>query len=969
MFKFASRRALLRTSALVCSLVVGLASTGASAQVRAQAFDIPAQSLANALRDYGRAADQQLIFTEDLVRGRRSGGLKATLDRDVALDRLLVGTDLTWKRAPSGGIMILRRAADRPQDVAAAGNAGVEVIDEIIVVGSRLARAKDGPAPVTIIERDAIDRLGSSNVADVLNYLPQQSFSLNEAFNVSGERRVQLRGLGAGTTLVLINGRRTVVGASAVSRSAFDLNTIPLAAVERVEVLADSASAVYGADAVGGVVNIVLKTSLDRPVLEGSYGAAQGGGEETRVSFSTGGRTDRARGAITVDYFKRDPLYGATRDYIANADYRRFGGVDRRVLTANPGNICAVSGNLPGLSTPCAAVPAGSTGVGLTPANFTATAGQQNLDSLARFRSIVPESRRYSATASGSYDLTAGTTLFAEFMYSDRYDDMTNVRRSVSRGLVPAANPFNPFGVPVLASYLLTGLPSNKSFSHETAYRETVGLKGRVWSWDWELALLGAQSDADYETRGNIDAARVTAALAAANPALALNVFQDGPGGSFALLNSLLADPSANASSKTSDAWQVGGFARGDLFQLPAGAAQAVVGAEWRRESISYQSQSLVLASDGAKREASSAYAELRLPILDAEAATLGDIAVTVAGRYDHYSDFGGTFNAQYGVEWRPVPNLLVRASYGESFRAPGLFELYTPRTISRNFFVTTRDPRRGGELISGDLFGGGNPDLDAETSTSASVGLVWTPDLPGRPRVSASYWRIEQDQRVVTGFSADTVLANEANLPGRVVRAAPSAADLAAGRPGRVLTVDNSLLNLGSLKTSGLDMAASARFDLPFGEVSPSVAATWVETYQAADFVTSPVIQRVGVANLAGSIPEWKIVGSLGWRRGGLEVTATVRHISGYDDAASNGVRNGLKVDPYTLVDLQAGFDVEDLWADAGGLTRGVKLRVGATNLFDQAPSFSDLTQVGYDPSQADLRQRFVYASVSKAF
>ncbi|MEJ1964469.1 MAG: TonB-dependent receptor [Gammaproteobacteria bacterium] len=1006
--------------AAICLSIVSLSiAQNVEAAIR-KATSIPAQDLAVALQALARDRDLQVVYRSELVGALRTQGAAGELTTTEALTLLLRGTGLTYSfigeqavtivpasvpeasragstgvdRAPSAPAPVSMGAADpsgeagnsprfwdrfrlaqaNPNeataiDAASRGKSKPASVEEIVVVGSRLAQPKDGgAAPVTIFDRDKIDALGVASIADVLNYLPQQSFSLPEWQNPGGARRVQLRGLASGTTLILINGRRVVPGAVGSASNYFDLNTIPLAAVERIEVLADSASAVYGADAVGGVVNIVLKSNIERPVLDLTYGTAEGGAAERRASLSVGGHTARAHGSILWDYFKRDPLLGSDRDRTSNADFTRFGGIDRRATTADPGNICSVDGsNLPGLPAPCAAVPAGSTGVGLTPASFLATAGHRNLDTPRRYAALVPESRRYSLMASGTYDLTDRIAAFGEFIYSDRTDTLLGQPPSVSGGLVPATNPFNPFGVAVRADFLLTGLPETSGPGHETATRTVAGLKGAFGSWAWELSLLDSRSNGEYANAGTIDAARLSAALAASAPSLALNVFEDGRGGSAALLSSLVAVPLKT--TYASDSVQAGGFVRGDLFTLPAGALQVVGGAEWRHEAIGASSPTtgLDLTTDEAKRDSSSAYAEARVPLIGGGGVPLiREVVLTLAGRYDNYSDFGNVFNAQYGAEWRPVSTLLIRASHGDAYRAPGLTDLFKPQ--QGPFPGTTLDPRRGYQSFTAVSTVGGNPNLDPETSSSSTIGMVWTAQFAGHPRFSASYWRIEQDRRIQTAVNMTTILANESYFPERVVREAPTAADVAAGWPGKVVSVDASLINGGRLETSGIDFEASARFDTSFGGISPAISATRVQKYTAADFPSTPFVERVGIANYSGTVPRWRATGSLGWARGGVNLTATARYTGSYADSTFN-VANGGHVESQTLIDLQAAVDFEELLGRGSGMARGVVVRVGASNLFDKEPPYSDVLGNGFDSTQTSLRQRFVYVSLSKAF
>ncbi|MEJ1964649.1 MAG: TonB-dependent receptor [Gammaproteobacteria bacterium] len=1004
-------------AALTLSLVAGIAPGIAAADLASSLrFDIAPQSLPSALLKFSEQAGVQVASAGEVIEGKSSAGVVGTFVARSALAKLLSGTQLAYEvidsntvaiRAAPGGRaagsenVMPRDAGARPGVTASAGGGiwsrlhlaqadgqGTESeasgnedspsrgkplqLEEVVVAGSRLARhADEGPAPVTVFDREKIDAMGVSTVADVLNYLPQQSFSFNDGLNANGARNVQLRGLANGTTLILINGRRTVPGAGGVTGGVFDLNIIPLAAVDHVEVLADSASAVYGADAVGGVVNIVLKSSIEKPVVDASYGTADGGAAERRFSFSTGGHSEHAQGSFVVDYFRRDPLFGAARDVSSNADFRRYGGVDRRVLTSNPGNICAASGNLPGLSTPCAAVPAGSTGVGLTPASFAATAGQQNLTSLRQWADLVSEAERYSAMASGTFQLSDSIEAFADLLYTDRTETQPLTYRTVSNGLVSASNPFNPFGVPVRANFLLDGLPLPGNVGHEKDYSETLGLRGRLSSWDWELSVLGAQSSQTYQTYGNIDATRLAAALSASNPSQALNVFQDGPGGSFALLSSLVSDPSTNAAAKTSDQYQVAGFVRGELWHIPGGPIQLVTGGEWRKEALSYVNPTAAVLDGDARRTSSSAYAELQVPVLgrDTGRLVLRDISLTLAGRYDDYSDFGDTFNAQYGLEWRPVSTLHLRASHGDSFRAPGLYLLHSPRVLEAGSNFSNGDPHRNLEPFVADWVYGGSVHLGPETSTSSSMGLVWTPDFVLEPRLNATFWRIEQDQRIVQGSNTLALIANEALFPDRVIRAPRTPQDIAAGLPGKIIFIDTSLMNLGSLETSGVDFGVSGAIDTAVGKFLPSLTATRVQTYKAADYPTVPAVERVGVASTMGSIPRWKAVGSLSWNRRGIGVTSAVRYTSSYADAASNNIRNGMTVESQTLVDFQAALDMQQILGATSGLSQGLRIRLGAMNLFNRRAPFSDLFGYGFDPAQGDIRQRFVYVALSKAF
>jgi iron complex outermembrane recepter protein len=982
---------------------LALAAAAASAEEPAQKqikLAIQSQTLRDALNEWAQQTGFQLIFaTSEETSQIVSPSVTGTLSAEAALSRLLAGTKLTYEWIGETSVAIREiarpvgststrmpeasRAApirlaqlegaqpaspqsvtsERPLSDARSGEdfANNARIGEIIVAGSRLRRPSEGPAPVTIFNRSRIEQLGVTNVADVLSYFPQQPFSTNEQTNFGGAREVRLRGLATGTTLVLLNGRRTVTSALQGGRNYFDLNTIPLAAVERIEVLSDSASAVHGADAVGGVINVVMKSSTE-PSASIYYGASDGGAEERRASATIGHSGDRVRASVVLDYFDRGSLMGTERSRAADQDFRRFGWNDTRSTTANPGNVSSLTAaNLPGLPSRTAAVPAGSTGVGLTPSSFLGTAGQTNLESLGKFASLVPESERRSAAGFLEVSLTNRIDAFAEFLYSKRDDTSFGLPPSLSNRTVPASNAFNPFGTSVAVNYLLTGIGPTETIAEAESYRGVSGVRGAFRSWDWEVAVLATKEDGSIFTANQLDATRVQGALASSDPAQALNVFQDGPGGSPEFLRFLVAVPIVNGDS--SKASQAGAFVRGELLALPAGEVSAVLGAEWREEKIHFESLP-TLAMD-ADRKSSSVYSELRVPILGADIRTrmLDSLILTLAGRYDDYSDFGGTFNPQYGLEWKMFPQLLLRGSYGTSFRAPSLFQLYQP---GRSIASQVEDPMRSGQRVPVTIRLSGNPNLDPEESTSQTFGFVLTALESTALKLAASWWKVEQDQRVQT-LNATQLLAAETFFPDRVLRNAPTLADVAVGRPGSLVSLDLTNVNFGSLETSGVDVQLSASFATPRGQVVPTVLATWVDEFRVIDLPGTPAVERVGVATAQQTIPKWRSSATLAWVTDAASVAVSGRYVPAYDDVAS-GVRNGLEVGSQTLIDLDVSVTLGEVFRTQSWL-QGFTIRAGVKNIADEEPPFSTVTGQGYDPSQADLRQRFAYMTLSKAF
>jgi iron complex outermembrane receptor protein len=406
---------------------------------------------------------------------------------------------------------------------------------------------------------------------------------------------------------------------------------------------------------------------------------------------------------------------------------------------------------------------------------------------------------------------------------------------------------------------------------------------------------------------------------------------------------------------------------QGDLLTLPAGTVHAVIGGEWRNEEMHYDSvQSSVNQGIDHGRDVGAGFVEIEIPIAGeiSKPRTQG-LALNLAARYDHYSDFGESINPQFGIRWRPLESLLLRASYGTSFRPPSLFELYTPVVMPTN--VPVRDPARGNELVQVTFISGGNPALEALDGDSFTAGFVLSPSaIPGL-KALATYWKVHQDNRV-TVIPFGLILGNEAVFSDRVTRAEPTAQDIAAGRPGRLMQVDITRVNFGSLDTSGVDLQLGYDVETRLGKFSPIVAATWVGKYDSVDLPSTPVVTRIGVANTLGAIPRWKVSGTLAWERGPLGLAASANWIPAYRDANLLGPINR-QIGSQTLVDVSATLRLEE-WLGEASFWSGIRVEAGCRNVFDKEPEFAEIGfNYGFDPSQSDLTQRFGFVRVSKSF
>jgi iron complex outermembrane receptor protein len=287
------------------------------------------------------------------------------------------------------------------------------------------------------------------------------------------------------------------------------------------------------------------------------------------------------------------------------------------------------------------------------------------------------------------------------------------------------------------------------------------------------------------------------------------------------------------------------------------------------------------------------------------------------------------------------------------------LYELYLPR-ISAQSRVT--DPARG-EVAAVTFTLGGNRELEPVTARSLTAGVVFSPDSALNWNISADWWRIDLENRVVS-VPPQLMLANEALFRDRIVRDQPSE----AGRPGVLRSIDSSRINVGGIDTAGVDLAIRADFLTEFGRFTPELQATWFDRFKSTDVPGQAPVERVGLASELGSILDWRAILSLRWRRGVWGAGLAARYTPSYDDAVA-GVRTGRTIAEQILLDVQASLDLGALYGSESRLG-GLRLWAGAVNVFDEAASFADVGDLaGFDSSQGELKQRTYYMRLEKQF
>lgn len=971
------RQGIVARSALVGALawlaLIVVASAGAQDSGKKYPFDIPRQPLTRTLEQLFAQVGVSYGYSPDTTEQEEMqvGPLRGEYTIDEALTELLRSTGLTFSWINSRNIAIVRappapKIATPPPKPRAArrvttgtpheDEAEDRILEEVFIERSRVRNLPAPTAAGVVLDRKAIERTGVTTIMELLKLIPQQPFLRPDGFRSNGAQYAELRGLGPDTTLVLINGHPAFASAASFSVNAFDLNQLPLSAVERVEVQLDSISVRHGANAIGGIINVVLRDDIADPSVEIRYGDAAGGGQQRQAAISAGYAGEDARAALILDYRDVAPLLGAQRDLWRNQDYRRYGSSDLRSTISSPGNVMALDGSLGGLGAPFAAIPEHTAGSITQLSEFLPF--QLNHESLLQYAPIVAEDRRASAVASAQANVTPDLVAAADLMVVDRRITFASLP-SLWSATVPETNPYNLFGEPVLVTGLVEGVDPLRVTTDLLLIRGAASLRGKVKNWNWELSLLRSEEDAEQRIDNVLDPVQLALAIADPDPTRTLNLLGPGPAASPEVLASVLAPPDIDTFA--TDATQLLGVVNGDLFSVPAGRVSAVLGTEWRKETVQFDS---LLGSFA--REVAGGFAELRLPLLDErmQLPAARELTVTVAGRFDRYTDFGEIFSPQYGLLWRPFQQVGIRATYGRSFRPPSLYELYLPRVPDQTLIF---DPRRDGETYLAMQLSGGTRALQATRGESFAAGIDFTPQAIEPLKLSATYWHVMMDDRVIA-LNPIFVVTHESQLADRVLRAEPTAADLAAGLPGRVLQIDVTRLNFGRLTTSGIDVGASYAFDSAAGHFAADAKATWIDEYQALDMPGVPAADRVNVANSLGTIAKWRAIASLDWRRGALGATTYLRYIPSYDDTR-DGVLNGRTIPSQTFLDLQLSVDLGQLMGGAA-LLRGVELAAGASNALDQEPHFAEVNGIqGYDTSQGDLKGRFWYLRLGKTF
>jgi iron complex outermembrane receptor protein len=857
-------------------------------------------------------------------------------------------------------------------------------VEDVVVTGTSIRGVAPVGSSVRPIGQEELQATGVVSTADIVRALPQfislgaqegqGGTTQNAAANVTQGTGINLRGLGTGSTLVLLNGRR--LAPSGVDWQFNDVGMFPSGALQRVEVVPDGASAIYGSDAIAGVVNFIFQTRFDGAKTTVSAGAADGVDQWT-VGQTFGKVWDSGDVFFAYEHFDRGPLAASDRDFLS-ADLRPFGGPDRRVNFSNPGTI-VVSGVT-------YAIPRGQNGVGLTAGQLVA--GTSNLSDPAATRDYLADQERDSFVFSArqnigdrlqvSYDGFYGKRAFLNRGGSSVGAASATAALSVVRTNPFFVHPTNPAATSVTVNYDFSDVFPSYSHGEEISQQNAVGFKLDLFR-DWVLDGYASANRASAQRRaeGQLRTVNLASVLGDANPATAFNPFGDHNVQNAATVARLNGFSDLHTSYKLNDySLKISG----SLFELPGGPVRAALGTEiYDATGYSHQERNtttadpVVTLNSTVSRDVKAGFAEIFVPIVGEANAMpfVQRLELSVAGRYEEYSDFGNTTNPKIGLRWDPIADLSLRASYGTSFRAPTLKDIDAGGSGTYNVvdFIDPQSTAPNG-LTHGIELLGGRPGIAPEEAETVSFGGDYKPSYVPGLRLSATWYKIDYSNRIDT-LPYATTLANPTLLAQYIIRN-PTPAQLTEiynspfykGTPepfgNFTLIVDSRRKNLGGFKQTGLDLSTEYSFANDLGdwrlrgdftkileaETALLPGATFVDTL---DTINNPISTRVRA--------------SAGWSgAGGWAVDGFINFVGGYDN---NVVTPVAQIDSWTTYDLTVAYTFEDQFKPL----EGVRVALSAQNLFDTDPPVVINGLMAFDPANASALGRFVNFTVSKSW
>ncbi|UKE49665.1 TonB-dependent receptor [Xanthomonas translucens] len=863
-------------------------------------------------------------------------------------------------------------------------------LDRITVTGSNIPRTNtETPSPVQVVTRQEIDRTGKSTVAEYLQTLTSDGAgSIPKSFGngfAGGGAGISLRGLGAGSTLVLLNGRRMATyGLADDGQKVFtDLSTIPLDAVERIDILKDGASAIYGSDAIAGVVNIILRNDFEGAILRGSYGMSGDSDGDARKATLTAGTGNLANDGwnafFSLDVGKSDAIKISDRKdrkWIGTGDIRRYGydAADAQFLggaylsggtTGGVGPNGSVFNNA---ATPQLVALPGCAGLTTIPGQTDATAQAQGClwDPAQQYRDLSPEETYVNVFGRASFAFGEGGEIYTEIGYSKKETVFSNTPSGVSGGwgypggpvnassgagatTLYAGHPDNPLPYAARVRYSAWDVGPRVTDTTNAFNRFLVGVKGNWGEWSYDTAYLHSGTDLVNKRTGFLRNSAVQCVLG--NPACAAGTWRIGDN---AGLNSqALYDyisPAISATAKSSLDMFDFKVSR-SLADLQGGPLGLALGTEWRKTSNSLTPQTFTdigdiiglgySAYDGTQN-VYAAYAELSAPVLE-------QLELSAAVRYDKYESGDGKATPKLGVKWTPADWIALRATYAEGFRAPNPAENGDGGLAA---FSNASDPVRcaidqANECTARSvaLITRPNPALKPEESKSYSLGFVLQPTASTSLTVDA--WEIKRTNEIAQSDTRDAILA------GNVLRDSNDIGGVA--NSGSILAVNTDYVNANSSRVRGIDTDIRQTFAIGPGQLE--LDAQWSHLLKFERTGASGTVDYLGthgncdVTNCIGT-PQDRINVGTTWKQGNWSVSGVVNYIDSIENKDSRGGSYLAFYEDGSPVEKIASFTTFDL-SGRWNVTEAFELNASVQNVFDRIAPLDPSTYGGinYNP------------------
>jgi iron complex outermembrane recepter protein len=840
-------------------------------------------------------------------------------------------------------------------------------LDRIEVTGSRIKRADvEGALPVTVIDRQQIELSGDTSVADFLRNTTFNSFgsirpqSGSSAQSFAG---LSLRGLGSGRTLILIDGRRAPVAPQV--GNAQDLNSIPLAAVERIEILSDGASAIYGTDAIGGVVNIITRKDFNGVQITGGFSSPKRpGGETEEGSIIFGTSSDRGSMLAGVSYNNRGIVFQRERSWST-------GGASvfsNNFRVANPAAGSLYGFVVGGFIGGGAAVPGGCSEPGFSIApngncvyDFTSSAADE------------AEIRASSLFTRASYQINDTWTTYLNASLSrvesfGRYAPVPSSPWPGGAPFIPVGSPNHPAvrfpndarydaNRPYFLAHRFAALGPRDTSTDANTYMIDWGFDATLGRFDVNFGMRRVESQY-YDLGRNYVVGGIAQQLIASG---AYNIYSPSSNPR-SILNSMIATINRDGRTTNNELYALGST---EMFEMAGGMAGIAVGMEYREESYqdiydTLQSSNQIVGSAGnsafGDRDVTSLFAEALFPVLST-------LEIGLAARHDRYSDYGSDTSPKVSLRWNPLETLVLRASYGEGFRAPDL------RTVSLQpsfGAANTNDPATcqaftGNPVCQTQVttYTIANPNLVSEQSEQFSIGVVW--DATDWLNLSLDYYDITVTNRIA-GIGLQQIInclaGTSANCPAGLsvlpTNVSPPQVGLGLGvarvpGSGEILYAQLGSTNLGTLDTSGMDLNVRTNFDLgAMGGLRNELQVGYVRDYRVDG--GRNIIGEPGVPKYRAGLRHSWVYGdfSFAWNTSYIHSTFTVA-----------GLTTGAEQSSWTTHDLQASWNAP--WN--GRVTFGV------TNLADKDPPLDPAYGRGYDEQLYDGYGRVPYFRYTQSF